>query len=78
VRGVSGLGLVLEVVLMEDGTLQGLRIHSTKQDKGSEAWALGIPVEPDPREEAKALVEKLSQEDFQSDLSAYYLSDPEP
>jgi poly-gamma-glutamate capsule biosynthesis protein CapA/YwtB (metallophosphatase superfamily) len=78
VRGVSGLGLVLEVVLLEDGTLRGLRIHSTKQDKGSEGWALGIPVDLDPGEEAKALVEKLSQEDFQSEISAYYLSEAQP
>ncbi len=73
VRGVSGLGLVLEVVLLEDGTLRGLRIHSTKQDKGSEGWALGIPAEPDPEEGAKVLVEKLSREDFGTEIASHFL-----
>lgn len=78
VRGVSGLGLVLEVSLREDGTLQGLRIHSTKQDKGAEGWALGIPAEPDPAEGAKVLIEKLSQEDFQTEIRDFYLPEPQP
>jgi len=78
VRGVSGMGLVLEAVLREDGSLQGLRIHSTRQDKSSEAWALGIPVEPDPEEGAKKLVERLSREDFHVELGDFYLSDVAP
>lgn len=73
VRGVSGLGLVLEVVLQEDGALKGLRIHSTKQDKGSEGWALGIPAEPDSGEGAKSLVERLSREDFGTEIASHYL-----
>lgn len=72
-KGVSGLGLVLEVVLLEDGTLKGLRIHSTRQDKGTEGWSLGIPVESDPEEGARKLVEKLSREDFQTELADFYL-----
>lgn len=72
VKGVSGLGLVLEAVLLEDGSLKGIRIHSTRQDKGTEGWALGIPVEPDPAEGARKLVERLSQEDFQTDLTDFY------
>jgi poly-gamma-glutamate capsule biosynthesis protein CapA/YwtB (metallophosphatase superfamily) len=78
VKGVNGLGLVLEAVLLEDGSLKGLRIHSTRQDKGTEGWSLGIPVEPDPREEARKLVEKLSFEDLQTDLARYYLPDMVP
>ncbi len=78
VKGVNGLGLVLEATLREDGSLQGLRIHSTRQDKGSEGWALGIPVEPDPEEGARKLVEKLSEADFQIDLTKYYLPVPKP
>jgi hypothetical protein len=73
VKGVSGLGLVLEAVLLEDGSLKGLRIHSTRQDKGTEGWSLGIPAEPDPEEGARHLVERLSREDFQTELGAYYL-----
>jgi len=73
VKGVSGLGLVLEATLLEDGSLQGLRILSTRQDKGSEAWSFGIPVEPDPEQGAKKLIESLSREDFQTDLAKYYL-----
>jgi poly-gamma-glutamate capsule biosynthesis protein CapA/YwtB (metallophosphatase superfamily) len=76
VQGVNGLGLVLEATLREDGSLQGLRIHSTRQDKGSEGWSLGIPVEPDPEQGAKKLIEKLTREDFRIDLAAYYLPGP--
>ncbi len=72
-RGVSGLGLVLEVVLEENGSFQGLRIYSTRQDKGGEGWPLGIPVEPDPEEGARKLIERLSREDFQFELSGCYL-----
>lgn len=72
-RGVNGLGLVLEVVLEEDGSFQGLRIHSTRQDKGGAGWPLGIPVEPDPEEGARKLIERLSREDFQFELSGCYL-----
>lgn len=71
-KGASGLGLVLEVVLLEDGSLKGLRIHSTRQDKGTKGWSLGIPVEPDPEEGARLLVEKLSREDFQTQIADYY------
>lgn len=77
VRGPSGLGLVLEVVLCEDGTLVGLRIRSTRQDKGSAAWAAGIAAEPDPDEGARKLVERLSREDFQTEISRYYLPEEE-
>ena len=77
-KGVSGLGLILEVVLLEDGSLKGLRIHSTRQDKAAEGWSLGIPVEPDPEEAARKLAEKLSREDFQTELAAYYLPDETP
>jgi hypothetical protein len=77
-KGTGGLGLVLEVALLEDGTLKGLRIHSTHQDKGSEAWTLGIPVEPDPAEGARKLVERLSREDFQTELADFYLPDQQP
>jgi poly-gamma-glutamate capsule biosynthesis protein CapA/YwtB (metallophosphatase superfamily) len=73
VRGPSGLGLVLRVVLREDGTLVGLRIRSTRQDKGSAAWAAGIAAEPDPDEGARKLVERLSREDFQTDITRFYL-----
>lgn len=76
VKGPGGLGLVLEACLHADGRLKGLRIHSTRQDKGSEAWALGIPVEPDPTESARKLIERLSKEDFGFDLSAWYLPTP--
>jgi len=76
VKGPGGLGLVLEVVLLEDGTLEGLRLHSTRQDKGTEAWTLGISTEPDPAEGARKLVEKLSREDFQCELPRYYLAEP--
>ena len=72
-KGVSGLGLVLEVALLEDGSFKGLRIHSTRQDKGAEGWSLGIPVESDPEEGARKLVEKLSREDFQTELADCYL-----
>jgi hypothetical protein len=75
-KGVSGLGLVLEMTLQEDGVFLGLRILSTRQDKGSEGWSLGIPVEPDPAEGAKLLIERLSREDFGTDLSAHYLPAP--
>lgn len=78
VKGVSGLGLVLEVVLQEDGSLKGLRIHSTRQDKGSEGWALGIPVEPDPEEAARRLIEKLTREDFHMELQDHYLAAEAP
>ncbi len=77
VRGPSGLGLVLNVVLCEDGTLVGLRIRSTRQDKGSAAWAAGIAAEPDPDEGARKLVERLSREDFQTEISRYYLPEEE-
>ncbi|MBK9088694.1 MAG: CapA family protein [Holophagales bacterium] len=77
VRGPSGLGLVLRVVLCEDGTLVGLRIRSTRQDKGSAAWAAGIAAEPDPDEGARKLVERLSREDFQTEISRYYLTEVE-
>ncbi len=76
VKGPGGLGLVLEVVLLEDGTLEGFRLHSTRQDKGTEAWTLGISTEPDPAEGARKLVERLSKEDFQCELSRYYLPEP--
>ena len=76
--GVNGLGVVLEAVLKQDGSLQGLRLHSTRQDKGGQGWGLGIPVEPDPQEEARKLVEKLSEEDFQTQLAAYYLPPGSP
>jgi poly-gamma-glutamate capsule biosynthesis protein CapA/YwtB (metallophosphatase superfamily) len=75
-KGVNGLGLVLEAVLGADGTLKGLRIHSTRQEKGSEAWNLGIPVEPDPDEGARKLIERLSREDLATDLAAWYLPTP--
>jgi hypothetical protein len=78
VKGVSGLGFVLEAVLLEDGSFKGLRIHSTRQDKGTEGWSLGIPVEPDPEEGARKLVETLSREDFQFELAACYLPIVEP
>jgi hypothetical protein len=78
VKGVNGLGLVLEAILLEDGSLLGLRIHSTRQDKGSEGWSLGIPVAPDPEEGARKLIEKLSEADFQLDLASYYLPAPRP
>lgn len=78
VKGVNGLGLVLEATLLEDGSLEGLRIHSTRQDKGTEGWSLGIPVEPDPEEGARKLVESLSREDFQTDLTRFYLPVPRP
>ena len=77
VRGPSGLGLVLQVVLCEDGTLVGLRIRSTRQDKGSAAWAAGIAAEPDPDEGARKLVERLSPEDFQTEIARYYLPEGE-
>jgi hypothetical protein len=77
VRGPGGLGLVLKVVLCEDGTLVGLRILSTRQDKGSAAWAEGIAAEPDPDEGARKLVERLSREDFQTDISRFYLAEEE-
>jgi len=73
VKGPNGLGLVLEAALREDGSLKGLRLHSTRQDKAAKSWALGIPVEPDPREDARKLVEKLSMEDLETDLARYYL-----
>lgn len=76
VKGTGGLGLVLEAVLLEDGTLEGLRVHSTRQDKGTEAWTLGISTEPDPAEGARELVERLSKEDFQCELPRYYLAEP--
>ena len=74
-KGPSGLGLVLHVVLREDGTLVGLRIRSTRQDKGSAAWAAGIAAEPDPDEGARKLVERLSREDFQTEIARFYLPD---
>lgn len=77
VRGPSGLGLVLQVELREDGTLVGFRIHSTIQDKGSAAWAAGIAAEPDPDEGARRLVERLSREDFQTEIARYYLPEEE-
>jgi poly-gamma-glutamate capsule biosynthesis protein CapA/YwtB (metallophosphatase superfamily) len=77
VRGPSGLGLVLQVVLREDGTLVGLRIRSTRQDKGSAAWAAGIAAEPDPDEGARKLVERLSREDFQTEIARTYLPEGE-
>jgi hypothetical protein len=77
-KGIGGLGLVLEVDLLEDGTLKGLRIHSTRQDKGSETWTQGIAVDVDPEEGARKLVEKLSKEDFQTDLPNYYLPATQP
>lgn len=76
VKGFGGLGLVLEAVVLEDGTLEGLRLHSTRQDKGTEAWTLGISTEPDPAEGARKLVERLSKEDFQCDLPRFYLTEP--
>jgi poly-gamma-glutamate capsule biosynthesis protein CapA/YwtB (metallophosphatase superfamily) len=72
-KGVNGLGLVLEVALLEDGTLKGLRIHSTRQDKGGEGWSQGIPVEPDPGEGARKLIETLSREDFSTEIADFYL-----
>ncbi|MBK8595796.1 MAG: CapA family protein [Holophagales bacterium] len=75
VLGPSGLGFVLQVVLCEDGTLVGLRIRSTRQDKGSAAWAAGIAAEPDPNDGARKLVERLSREDFQTEIARYYLPD---
>ncbi|HWQ08411.1 MAG TPA: CapA family protein [Holophaga sp.] len=77
-KGLNGLGMVLEVALRKDGTLKGLRIHSTRQDKGSSGWAAGIPVEPDGEDGARKLVEKLSEEDFQTDLGSYYLPTAAP
>ena len=76
-KGPSGLGLVLQVVLCEDGTLVGLRIRSTRQDKGSVAWASGIAAEPDLDEGARKLVERLSREDFQTEIARFYLPDGE-
>lgn len=75
--GPSGLGFVLRVVLREDGTLVGFRIHSTRQDKGSAAWAAGIAAEPDPDEGARRLVERLSREDFGTEIDRYYLPEEE-
>lgn len=72
-KGVNGLGLVLEATLRENGTLVGLRIHSTRQDKASEGYGLGIPVEPDPEAGARKLIEDLSRTDFRVDLPTYYL-----
>jgi hypothetical protein len=34
---------------------------------------LGIPVESDPEEGARKLIEKLSREDFQTELAPCYL-----
>jgi len=77
-KGVNGLGLVLEAHLREDGVFQGLRIHATRQDKLGEGYALGIPVEPDPEEGARKLIEQLSLKDFRVKLPRHYLPVAKP
>jgi len=78
VKGPGGLGLVLTAVLGEDGTLQSFKLLSTHQDRGGEGWSLGIPVEPDPDEGARKLVEALSLKDFRIDISGSYENGAEP
>jgi poly-gamma-glutamate capsule biosynthesis protein CapA/YwtB (metallophosphatase superfamily) len=72
VKGVNGLGLVLVATLSNNGALQKLKIHSTKQDKISSAWSMGIAVEPDSEEGARKLIERLSREDLQANIAKWY------
>jgi poly-gamma-glutamate capsule biosynthesis protein CapA/YwtB (metallophosphatase superfamily) len=65
-KGTSGIGAVLVARLTSTGELIDYEIKSTFQSKDTEVWAEGIPVQPDPEDRGRLMIERLSREDFRA------------